>query len=209
VGELELSMPFSHPAGKPSTIAWIKSLVDQGEVSTIIDVGAGSGTYLKLLQQHRVKVPRIVAIEVWEPYVERFNLRERYDEVVMADIGELFLWPMGDLAIFGDVLEHLPMDVAGEVWKRAMEEYRFIVAAIPLRWQQKAINSNPYEEHRSVWRMRDVRALKLTSLDCFPSSSATIYKAERIAIILWSKNDERSVGPGEDPRSDVSTGMGT
>ena len=42
--------------------------------STILDVGCGQGDYADLLGEHFGKFD---AVEIWEPYIEQFNLKER------------------------------------------------------------------------------------------------------------------------------------
>lgn len=47
-----------------------------GEVTTILDVGPGAGTYYDLLHPY-FPLARFDAVEIFAPYVERYRLPER------------------------------------------------------------------------------------------------------------------------------------
>ena len=72
-------MPISSPEGKDWTRSKIRDLAPE----SLLDVGAGAGTYAKLLADDRPA--RLTALEVFEPYVEKYALRELYDEVLLGD----------------------------------------------------------------------------------------------------------------------------
>ena len=46
--------------------------------STILDVGPGEGTYYNLLNDYFTNMD---AVEVWEPYINQYNLRNKYNNV--------------------------------------------------------------------------------------------------------------------------------
>lgn len=76
-------------------------------VYTVLDVGAGKGTYSQILREH---VDVIEGIEVWEPYIEEFDLENQYDIIYRGDARtELLKMRNGwyDLIVFGDILEHM------------------------------------------------------------------------------------------------------
>ena len=49
----------------------------------ILDVGPGSGTFSDLLKPHGYLLD---CVEIWEPYVNQFNLKEKYQNVFIDDI---------------------------------------------------------------------------------------------------------------------------
>jgi len=75
-------MPRSLIDGK----AWISHEVTRLRPATLLDVGPGQGTYSDLL---RGVTPGSSwsCVEIFEPYVEMFELRRKYDVVHVADIG--------------------------------------------------------------------------------------------------------------------------
>ena len=97
-------MPRSLIDGK----AWISHEVTRLRPATLLDVGPGQGTYSDLL---RGVTPGSSwsCVEIFQPYVEMFELRRKYDVVHVADIRS-FSWPTRyDVVILGDVLEHLTL----------------------------------------------------------------------------------------------------
>ena len=117
---------------------------------SIVDVGAGAGTWLDFLRPHMPDA-RFTAIEVWEPYLTAYSLRERYDEVILGDAREVAL-PAADLYIFGDVLEHMPAPDAVRLWDRAREVASWLVINLPVRrYEQGALHGNPHEVHVHHW----------------------------------------------------------
>jgi hypothetical protein len=138
-------MPMSSAEGK----SWIKErvglLASTGSLD-VIDVGPGVGTYAKLLAGPDVR--RIVGLEVWEPYVRTYRLRDYYDEIILGDVREVPI-PATDVVILGDVAEHMAVGDAQEVWRRCAEAARRAVyLSIPIvHYPQEPIEDNPYEVH--------------------------------------------------------------
>lgn len=147
-------MGTSHPESRP----WILDKIISNKVTTIIDVGAGSGTYSDALKLTDYK-GSIDAVEVWQPYIDEFNLNKKYKKVWAEDVRDFDQFHH-DLAIFGDVLEHMSIDEALEVWDKASQHCAFGVISIPIiHYHQHAINGNPYEKHiKEDWSHEEVMA---------------------------------------------------
>ena len=94
-------MPHSWVGFKSRVQDWIKSNVSTDK--RILDVGPGSGTYADLLSEYSYQMD---AVEIFAPYIQKFNLREKYDNVYVGDI-RTFNISDYDFIILGDVLEHL------------------------------------------------------------------------------------------------------
>lgn len=110
--------------------------------STALDVGACDGIWWKLLGQHFV----MDAIEIFEPNIESYKLREKYREVFNANaIG--FEFEHYDLIIFGDVLEHMTVEDAQKCLEYAKPRCQEIIIAVPYRFKQGPFNGNVYEKH--------------------------------------------------------------
>jgi hypothetical protein len=134
-------MPTSSPAGKDFIKSWINR---QPDIRTILDVGAGEGTYSHLLGRNY----KLIAVEVFQPYIDQFNLHDKYDQVILGDIRTLTL-PHADCVIFGDVLEHMTEDDARKLINLP---YPHMVVSLPLgHWPQGAVNGNDYETHVTEW----------------------------------------------------------
>ena len=146
-------MPMSDPSHRP----WVlESLRDAFEgnlrrVASVIDVGAGFGGWREFAGPW-MPASRWTAIEIWQPYVERFMLPYRYHHVINQDVRELDPFPAADLIIFGDVLEHMPAEDAKAVWDRARLVARKLVIGIPVRhYPQGESEGNPWEAHITSW----------------------------------------------------------
>jgi hypothetical protein len=148
-------MPVSTPWGKDWVATRVNELNEFSHIFNMVDIGAGVGTYGKLLRPLFGGWVDFEAIEVWEPYVEEYKLEEIYNSVWVADVvKERDVWPIGtDLLIFGDVVEHLPKADAKRILRdrlgnvpRSVQQLTLV--AIPIVYvPQGAVNGNPYEAH--------------------------------------------------------------
>lgn len=132
----------SMPEGKPYAISKILEI----NPKTILDVGAGRGAYPTILFPY---LPNVTfdAVEIWEPYVERFNLHVKYRNIFVQDVRSFDNFNY-DLVIFGDVLEHMPMADAVEVWNRMAGQAAYALISIPIiHMEQDELDDNPYEIH--------------------------------------------------------------
>jgi len=135
-------MPHSDATNKP----WTIDRIVERQPKTVLDAGAGSGIYVRLLR-NRLPNTRFTAVEVWEPYIEEWELRKIYDEVVIEDIRQREDFDY-DVVIFGDVLEHMSRDDALVLWNKTLSQARYAVISIPIiHYEQGAIENNPYEIH--------------------------------------------------------------
>jgi SAM-dependent methyltransferase len=138
-------MPMSSPEGKSWIKARVQALAADGPLE-VVDVGPGVGTYAKLLAGPGVA--HITGIEVYEPYVETYRLREYYDQIVLGDIRTTPIPPC-DVVILGDVVEHMTEDEAVAVWDAAgRAARRAVYLSIPIvHYPQGEIEGNPHEVH--------------------------------------------------------------
>lgn len=153
-------MPHSDLDGKAWAVEWLWSY--GGSVRTVLDVGAGAGTWLDAVKPWFLH-SRWTAVEVHEPYVDRFSLTDRYDEVVVGDARTVPFRPH-DVVILGDILEHLPILEALELLAKARDAARVcVVASIPLgEYPQGEWQGNPHEAHLATWTDDDVHRLDPT-----------------------------------------------
>jgi SAM-dependent methyltransferase len=142
-------MPVSSSFGKRYTLMMVKKLHDLGGIKRIVDFGCGEGLYHKIMQPHLPDV-HWTGVEIWEPYVDQFQLRDKYDRIVLADCRTIDWADLGavDLAIFGDILEHMTQEEAAAVVTRALAVASYVVISIPVvHLPQDAQHGNPYEVH--------------------------------------------------------------
>jgi 2-polyprenyl-3-methyl-5-hydroxy-6-metoxy-1,4-benzoquinol methylase len=145
-------MPYSSTEGKSTIKRWFG---EHPEIKTIVDIGCGSGTYPELLGKDKY---RWIGVEIWEPYVGQFKLREIYDELHIGNFFDVFDKLEGDCIIFGDVLEHMYEEDARLAIAKADAKFPHIVISTPVEYEQEATD-NPYEKHLSVWNMEHLNGI--------------------------------------------------
>lgn len=145
-------MGVSDPTNKP----YAEELIARLQPKTVIDVGAGAGIYAEITRRASPDA-HITAIEAWQPYIQQFDLKNKYDEVINADVREVESFK-ADLVIFGDVIEHMSKADAQELWARVSYDAEYAMISLPIvHWHQDAINGNPYEVHvEEDWNTEDV-----------------------------------------------------
>lgn len=134
-------MPYSSESGK----AYIKNIVGRVRRERMLDIGCGSGTYAKMFPD-----ADWTGVEVWEPYIEQFNLDALYGKLIVADARHVTFAHLGrfDVAFLGDVLEHMEKDEAQSLLERVRAIADTVIVSIPIgHYPQDAYNGNPHEKH--------------------------------------------------------------
>lgn len=138
-------MPWSHTEGKK----WLCDEYVRLKPATVVDIGPGAGMYANWFRpMHQA---HWTGVEVWEPYVSAYALREKYDELIIGDAREIEL-PAADLYIAGDVLEHMSKDDALALIEKMKAKAKHLFVSVPIiEYHQGALEGNPYEEHQYHW----------------------------------------------------------
>lgn len=134
-------MAYSYSYFKEDVVKYLKDKYKDN--ATILDVGAGSGTYYNYLGDY---FKNMYAVEVFEPNIKDFNLENKYKEVYNVDIKD-FKYEYYDIIIFGDILEHLSVKDAQNVLKYALNRCDEIIVAVPYLYEQGICHNNVYEIH--------------------------------------------------------------
>lgn len=146
-------MPSSFSQGKDFTAQMVTRL----GCRRVLDIGPGRGSYAELFATHGVPVEKMDCVEVWEPYIERYSLTEKYSLCFNKDVRE---WDdfNYDLVIFGDVLEHMSKKEAVAVWEKVSKQATYAVISIPIvHMPQGEEEGNPYETHvKDDWTVEEV-----------------------------------------------------
>lgn len=136
-------MGVSNPENKP----WVEEKIKEINPSLVLDIGAGAGIYLDVIKRSIGDSAIVHAVEIWEPYIQQFDLKNRYHRVFEIDAREVQDFNY-DLVILGDVLEHMSEDDALKLWNKISKQARYAIISIPIvHYHQDAINGNPYEVH--------------------------------------------------------------
>lgn len=136
---------------------------------SVLDVGCGFGLWGFLCREYldawnsRVRpeewTTRIDGIEIFEPYISAHQ-RAIYSSITIADIRDAApTVDRYDLIITGDIIEHLPKDVALRTLETLYQKAnKALLVNIPLGedgWDQGEVYGNPAEKHLSRWHPED------------------------------------------------------
>jgi hypothetical protein len=138
---------------------WVLSHIKRG--GRVLDVGAGAGIWSDLVRDRSYSVD---AVEIFEPYIERFNLKAKYDKIYLGDFKKLVI-PYGHYStvILGDVLEHFEMEDALEVWEKARlcagPNGQVLLSTPIVDWPQGEEEGNIHEAHLSFFDMKALLGL--------------------------------------------------
>jgi hypothetical protein len=112
---------------------------------SVLDIGCGHGHYAKLLKHH-FSVKNFDGIEVWEPYIQEYNLNNLYTNIYNVNILN-FNFNYYDLIIMGDVLEHLSRDDGVNLINKLASKCTELLVIVPYYLPQDIVNDNVYEVH--------------------------------------------------------------
>lgn len=200
-------MPASSTEGKKWIVEKVSQLVNEKRVraSNILDVGVGNGTYIRLFSEESNILSNCnwIGIEVWEPYIDKYFLRQRYDHIINADVRNLDAWATDftsySIAFLGDVLEHMTKDEAKKVVEKVLAISEYVFISIPIvHYPQDAIEGNPYERHvKDDWSHEEVMETFSHITHACREGQIGVYmlrKPEKLKIAIYTiaKNEEKN-----------------
>jgi glycosyltransferase involved in cell wall biosynthesis len=132
-------MPMSSSSGKDQ-IKWVMS---QLGAKSALDIGPGCGTYAQLFPDLEW-----TGVEVWEPYVSGHNLRNLYSTLHVEDARTWVPNRRWDVAVAGDILEHMTEQEASQLLKKLRECADTVIVSLPIGYlPQGELEDNPYQAH--------------------------------------------------------------
>jgi autotransporter strand-loop-strand O-heptosyltransferase len=152
-------MPYSFTYFKEEVKEWFIQNVPTSK--RILDVGPGIGTYSDLLRSLGYIMD---AVEIYEPYIEKYGLRDKYDNVFVGDITKFDISDY-DFIILGDVLEHIPTDAAINLIRNITTKKECLVA-IPYEMEQGEHEGNIHETHHQPDLTHEMMFERYPDLSC-------------------------------------------
>ena len=134
-------MPFSTPIFKQETFDFLTNKF--GPSTTILDLGAGCGTYSDLLKS---KFTNMDAVEIHQPYVDQYDLKNKYNNVYNENALS-FEFDYYDIIILGDILEHIDEKEGIELIEKLYKKCNELIIGIPFNSEQGVHFDNIYEIH--------------------------------------------------------------
>jgi SAM-dependent methyltransferase len=173
-------MPISSNEGKEQIGLWLKNIIPKHH--NILDIGTGKGLYSYLFKKYdNLKECEWTGIEVWKPYVEKYNLNTKYDSLIVEDARNIaYDLNKYDVAFCGDVLEHMTKKEAVSLVSELLHCCCFVIISIPIVYfYQDAIEGNPYEKHIKVdWSHQEVMESFDNIVDYKKGNITGVYKLE-------------------------------
>ncbi len=168
-------MPGSVAEGKDL----VKDFCIKHDIKTVLDVGPGEGTYYFALQG--TPVERLDGVEAWAPYINQFDLRDKYKNLYVADI-MYFDWkkvPLYDLIILGDVFEHLTKEQGEELIETVASRALYVALSLPIYGYEQGWghDGNWFEAHLVQYSDESVRELlnSYRILESFKGGTVGVY----------------------------------
>lgn len=134
-------MPYSYSSFKDKVVNHIRETLEPSAL--ILDVGAGCGTYGKLLHEY---FPNMYATEIYGKYLEMFKFDQWYIEVYIEDI-RYFDYELYEYLIMGDVIEHLSVEDAKKLISDVTERGKKCMVTVPYLFKQGEEYGNVHEIH--------------------------------------------------------------
>jgi hypothetical protein len=137
-------MPTSYPLYKDSVRNWFLQNVSLN--ASILDIGAGCGTYSDLIRGYGYKMD---AVEIWQPYIDKYELNKKYGVVYNENILTIGFDILNkyDFFILGDVLEHLSVEDAQWLMLFLKQNNKRYLVAVPYVMEQGEYEGNVHETH--------------------------------------------------------------
>lgn len=140
---------------------WITDL----QPARVLDIGAGQGTY-SMLMEHEAELDgqHWTALEVFAPYVEMFDLKSKYDQIVISDarfvdFSKLNGGQKYDLTIAADMLEHMEKHEAKTLISDLLDHSHYLLICFPVEHQEQHAGDegNQFETHVDHWTFDEMR----------------------------------------------------
>lgn len=142
----ENSMPLgwmSEPHFDDDVLNHLKSMFSPD--AKVLDIGGGDGKWGMLLGGY---FRHIDCVEIFEPYLERYNLNEIYNNVYLQNFLD-FDFDYYDVVIMGDVFEHVTQEDASRWLNRISNKVGELVIVVPFEYKQDwdGVYENVYGHH--------------------------------------------------------------
>ena len=171
-------MPMSSREGKVKILEWIMELTTT--YNKVLDIGVGEGTYALLYRKCKtIENAEWTGVEVWEPYVSRFNLEEKYDKLLIEDARTVDLGDKKfDIAFCGDVVEHMTKEESQHMVNKLLNCCKYVVLSIPIIYMpQGSYAGNQYEIHvKPDWSHEEVLESFPNIIDSKAGKDIGVYK---------------------------------
>lgn len=142
-------IPSSNEEGKQWIHNQVLNLKSTNNIKRVLDIGCGSGTYFNYFKSI-LPDTEWTGVEIWEPYINEYNLDKMYDNVIISDASIVDYSQLGefDIVFVGDVLEHMEEDKAKALIHDLVNISKYLFISIPIvYYPSEHYEFNPYLRH--------------------------------------------------------------
>ena len=126
----------------------VSNMISNIDPTYIVDFGCGLGKYSDMCKATLKHPYDIIGIDGFQPTIDYLKQTDKYRDTIYGLIENEVNNFNGDLAIFGDVLEHLPKQTSFNIIDKAIETFKYVIIVIPLHdYPQGPSGGNVLEEH--------------------------------------------------------------
>lgn len=127
---------------------------------SVLDIGCGDGTVMAFCNRHGKFC--VIGADIFLPSLRKALEICCYQDMIQCDVRYLpFKVKSFDAVVILEVIEHLKRN-QGEIVLRQLENIarNYVVLATPVgTYKQSSWQGNPFQEHKSVWNVTQLRAL--------------------------------------------------
>ena len=124
----------------------LKKIKTLFEVNEILDIATGAGTYSNRYKT-LFKNSNWTGIEVWEEFVEKYDLKNKYHRLIVHDVltFDYTTLPKIDLAFAANIMEHMTKYEAIGFVNSVLSNSRCLIVSLPvMHLLQDQLEDNPY-----------------------------------------------------------------
>jgi len=143
----------------PSTTLNIVQRFLDKESKSILDVGCGKGRPMKFMDKRGRFYA--VGLDIFKPYLVKAKMKETHDDYVLCDVRYIPIKDKAfDIVLAIEVLEHLDKEEGVKLLKdiERIARKQVIITTPVGRCEQHICDNNPYQEHKCVWNIHEMRA---------------------------------------------------
>lgn len=127
----------------------VEDMIKRVMPSSVVDFGCGMGKYGEMCNNVLKYHFNIIGVDGFKPTIDWLVDKPFYKGLIHGKIQEQAGHLFGDLAIFGDCLEHLEFNEMIETVKKANKNFKYIIIVVPLNdYEQGISGDNELEEHK-------------------------------------------------------------
>lgn len=164
----------------------IEKFIQKWGYISYFDIGVGAGKYGKIIRKIYPNA-QLKGIEIDSDYINKFNLSETYNEIILGNIMNYIRKKsdaIADVVIIGDIIEHLLKSEGINLLNYLVYRAKKIIVVYPKKYVQYAVNNKKNEVHRSVWDKNDFKAFNFK-----------IYNANYLSMVIINGylNDKKAI----------------